>query len=247
MSALAARRQPLHFRQGTDDQCIRFELGSVGEDWVASRHQLFQYLAGFCCIALTLLLGVPVAAGERAPVRSLLELRQERVVMQEWDISCGAAVLATLLTYQLGDPITEREIALGLIAREEYLADPELLRRRQGFSLLDMRRYVTARGHLGIGYGRMSLADLIENAPIIVPIKILGYNHFVIFRGRRGDRVLLADPAWGNRTMRVDAFEAAWIDYGDPVGRVGFVVQPDDGTQLLNRLAPRDADFVMWR
>jgi predicted double-glycine peptidase len=34
---------------------------------------------------------------------------------------CGAAALATLLNYQHGDPISEREIAKGLIQREEYI------------------------------------------------------------------------------------------------------------------------------
>ena len=48
---------------------------------------------------------------------------------------------------------------------------------------------------------KLELEDLIERAPIIVPILANGYNHFVVFRGMRGNRVLVADPAWGNRTL----------------------------------------------
>ena len=39
-----------------------------------------------------------------------------------------------------------------------------------------------------------------------------------MFRGRYGDRVLLADPAFGNLTMRVSRFLELWK------GGIGFVV-----------------------
>lgn len=183
-------------------------------------------------------------AEEQRSVKSLLEFRHDRVVVQQWDISCGAAAVATLLTYQHADPVTEKEVALSLIKREEYLQKPELVRLRQGFSLLDMERYVAQRGYKGIGYGKLTLHDLKESAPIIVSINTHGYSHFVIFRGVMRDRVLLADPAWGNRTMPTEKFLNAWIDYGAKMGRVGFVILPHDGKQPLNRLAPKAKDFV---
>jgi len=42
---------------------------------------------------LTVLVPALAAAqrGERRAVESLLELRQEKVVVQKWDLSCGAA------------------------------------------------------------------------------------------------------------------------------------------------------------
>jgi predicted double-glycine peptidase len=180
------------------------------------------------------------------PVRSLLEIRQERVVVQEWDLSCGAAALATVLNYQHDDPVSEREIALGLMHRTEYLEDPTLVLQRLGFSLLDLKRYVEGRGYAGIGYGQLELTDLIERAPVIVPVNLNGYNHFVVLRGMRGNRILVADPAWGNRTLTLDEFEDAWLTYPE-FGRVGFVVAQKDGTLPSNRLAPRPDDFVFLR
>lgn len=178
------------------------------------------------------------------PVTSLLEMRQERVIVQKWDLSCGAAALATLLTYQLGKPVTERELALQLVKREEYLADPAVVAARQGFSLLDLKRVAEGRGYKGVGLGNLTLQDLIEQAPLIVPISLHGYNHFVVFRGVAGDQALLADPAWGNRTIPVEAFERAWIDYPQ-MGKLGFAVAPADGGREPNRLAPRPEDFVL--
>lgn len=171
------------------------------------------------------------------PVKSLIELRHQDVVMQEWDLSCGAAALTTILRYQHDDPVTEKEVALALVDRPEYLENPDLVRVRQGFSLLDLKRYVDARGYRGVGLGQLTLANLVERAPIIVPISAIGYNHFTVFRGRMGNRVLLADPAWGNRTMTLQRFRDVWIDYPE-IGHVGFIVEATAGV-TSNRLAPR--------
>ena len=189
---------------------------------------------------------VTAQAADRAPVASLLELRRANVIVQKWDLSCGAAALATLLTYHHGDPVTERDVATQLIRRDEYVANPQLVTLRQGFSLLDLKRYVDARGYRGTGYGRMTLDDLVELAPVLVPINTQGYNHFVLFRGFARDRALLADPAWGNRTMPRARFENVWIDY-PKFGRVGFTVRRTDGRAAANGLAPRAEEFLMLR
>lgn len=179
-------------------------------------------------------------------VKSLLEMRQERVILQKWDLSCGAAALSTLLTYQLENPIPEKVIAQALIKRKEYIEHPELIQIREGFSLLDLKQFVDQQGYEGIGLGKLEFADLKQYAPIMVPIKVKDYNHFVIFRGSVGNRVLLADPAWGNRTMLTKRFTEAWIDYPD-FGRVGFVVALKNGAKLPNRMAPVPDDFVFLR
>lgn len=185
------------------------------------------------------------ATAQSRPVRSLLEMRRDRVVVQEWDLSCGAAALATILNFQHNDPVDEREIAMGLMGREEYVTDPTLVQIRQGFSLLDLKRYVNARGYEGIGYGKLTIEDLVQRAPVMVPINTNGYNHFVVFRGIYGNRVLLADPAWGNRTMTIDKFKRKWLDYPE-VGHVGFVITSAEEETSMG-LAPRPDEFVMLR
>ena len=196
------------------------------------------------CIA-TLTIGVANLAHSRI-VKSLLEMRRENVVMQKWDLSCGAAALTTLLNFQHHDMVTEKEVATALMGREEYIKNPLLVNIRQGFSLLDLKRYADARGYEGIGYGKLTLDGLVKKAPIIVPLNLFGYNHFVIFRGIKGNRVLLADPAWGNRTLLVEQFENAWIDFPE-IGRVGFAVARIDGVSTPNLLEPKADEFVMLR
>ncbi len=152
------------------------------------------------------------------PVRSLAESRFHRVVMQRWDLSCGAAALATLLTYDLGDPVTERAVAEGMLGR----TDPLKVRVQGGFSLLDLYEYAEARGYEPNGYGELSFEHLQELVPAILPVRLHGYDHFVVFRGTRRGRVVFADPAFGNRTMPIAEFERAWKQ------RVAFVVARSD-------------------
>lgn len=180
------------------------------------------------------------------PVQSLIEKRQRNVVLQQWELSCAAAALATILRYQYDVPVTERSVALGLIAREEYIENPGLVRLRQGFSLLDMKRFVDKLGYEGSGLGQLTLPDLINQAPIIVPVKLKGYPHFVVFRGATARSVLLADPAFGNVTMSIDRFINGWIKYKD-FGRVGFIVMKSGKLSPPGRLSARIQDFALLR
>jgi uncharacterized protein len=186
-----------------------------------------------------------ITATKDEPVRSMLEMRHHDVVIQSWDLSCGAAALATLLKYEWGDPVTEKQVAQGLMARKEYIQHPALVQIREGFSLLDLKRYVDAHGFKGEGFGQLDFNDLIEDAPVMVPVDALGYNHFVIFRGVMGDRVLLADPAWGNRTMTIDKFKRMWLDYGKSMGHVGFLVKRP-GVAPVSRMRPQPDEFVTF-
>lgn len=162
------------------------------------------------------------AADQRTPVRSLLEMRQANVVIQKWDISCGAAALATLMTYQLRDPVPEKTIATAMLAK----TNPALVKARQGFSLLDLKRFVETRHYQGNGYTGLEMRDLIKMNPAIVPVQFHGYPHFIVFKGMQGNRVLIADPAFGNRVLSLDDFQKAWVD------KIAFVVTRRGNTQI---------------
>lgn len=208
------------------------------------RQSIYSIPLRLLCIAI-LTISVANLANARI-VKSLFEMRRENVVIQQWDLSCGAAALTTLLNFQHQDMVTEKTVATALMHREEYIKNPILINIRQGFSLLDLKRYADGRGYEGIGYGKLTLDDLVKKAPIIIPVDLLGYNHFVVFRGMKGNRVLLADPAWGNRTLLIKQFEDAWISFPD-IGKVGFVVARTDGVSTPNLLEPRADEFVMLR
>jgi predicted double-glycine peptidase len=170
-------------------------------------------------------------------VRSLLELRQDNVVIQQWDISCGAAALATILNYRYGDNLSEKTIVEAMLRR----TDPLRVKFRGGFSLLDLKRFAESQGYTADGYSDVSIENLVEFGPSIVPLSVNGYDHFVVFRGLVGNQVLIADPAFGKRILKLERFREDWL------GNLAFVVGRPDGAISVNRLAPQPSDFVRPR
>ncbi|HEX2197229.1 MAG TPA: C39 family peptidase [Burkholderiales bacterium] len=157
--------------------------------------------------ALATLAGVLFASqAVGQPVRSLIEMRHEGVVIQQWDISCGAAALATVFTYELKVPVTERQVAQDMLRR----TDPLRVKVRGGFSLLDMKRYADLWTYPAEGYRGLSLEELVTMPSPIVPIEEYGNPHFVVVRGLRDGKVDIADPAFGNRMLSVDHFKELW-------------------------------------
>lgn len=170
------------------------------------------------------------------------ELTSRYLEKQQFDYSCGAAALATLLNYHLGENFTERQVIEGLFTHGNI----QRIRQRRAFSFLDMKRFVDALGYQGAGY-TAELKNLRElDVPVVLPIEINGYQHFVVFRGIRDNRVFLADPWLGHTVYPVGVFEDMWYR------QVIFMVDPADRpTRSLLSLTEQDMryideDRVLW-
>ena len=165
---------------------------------------------------------IQVSAGESysVPVHTLQQMRYEwafrRTVHQRYDFSCGSAALATLLTYQYGRPTTETAVF-----RSMYAVGNQAQIRVEGFSLLDMKRYLQSLGYVADGV-RVPLSTLIRiGIPAIALITDHGYRHFVVVKGANAYRVVLGDPALGRRVMSRKAFARV------RVGNLFFVIRND--------------------
>jgi predicted double-glycine peptidase len=168
------------------------------------------------------LLKMPEKQGSK-PIRTLKDLRDEGVVRQRWDMSCGAAALSTILTYDFNDNTPEAAIVVWILHR----TNPIRVRTRGGFSLLDLKRFAQARGYTAEGFSGMSLQDLIaQKSSVITPIHFKGFDHFVVVKGVVGDRILLADPGFGNVTMRTTRFTKMWKS------GIVFIIHPPDPRML---------------
>ena len=167
------------------------------------------FIWGALFIFLMVLKPSGILAGNKGPVVSLKEIREAGVIIQKWDTSCGAAAMATVFTYYFNDPTTEREVAQGLLRQTE----PLKVRHQGGFSMLDMKRYAQERGYKAIGFEQLSFDDLRYFHGPIVPVNLNGYNHYVVYKGLTpDDKVWLADPAYGTRTLSRKRFERAWLN-----------------------------------
>jgi predicted double-glycine peptidase len=160
------------------------------------------------------------------PVSSLKEARFRTTVRQQYDFSCGSAALATLLSYHYDFPVAEQDIF-----REMFLRGDQPRIRREGFSLLDMKRYLAARGFTADGF-EQPLDKLAQaGLPAIVLVATNGYRHFVVIKGVAGGRVLLGDPAGGTRALPREDFEAIWQN------RLLFVIHGRPGKPHFNETA----------
>jgi len=160
---------------------------------------------------------------------SLKEARFRTTIRQRYDFSCGSAAVATLLTYQYGQPVAETEVFMRMYANGDQAKI-----REEGFSLLDMRRYFESLGYQADGF-ELPLDKLAEEGlPAIVLLNERGYRHFVVVKGLRNGRVLIGDPAMGTRAMPRARFEQLWDN------RVLFVVH--NRRELASFNAGRD-----WR
>jgi len=141
------------------------------------------------------------------PVTSIREARFAATIRQQYDFSCGSAALSTLLTHHYKYPVTEDKVF-----QEMFLRGDRDKIRVEGFSLLDMKRYLEAHGFEADGFQEPLEKLATVNIPAIVLVNEAGYNHFVVVKGVRDGRVLLGDPAGGTRALTQEAFAAAWVN-----------------------------------
>ena len=139
------------------------------------------------------------------PVTSIKQARLAGTLLQKFDFSCGSAAIATLLTHHYGTPIDEQTVFAQM-----YVHGDQAKIQREGFSLLDMKRFLASLGFQADGF-EQPLDKLLEaRIPAIVLINENGYQHFVVVKGLQGDRVLVGDPAQGTRAFSRTDFESLW-------------------------------------
>lgn len=159
------------------------------------------------------------------PVKSWKTLRDQRVVKQDLDYSCGAASLATLLNEFYAQAVTE----------EQLLDAMEMPQDRASFE--DMQRGLAKLGFKGQGFAA-SYEQLTKlRRPVIVYLKYRTDEHFAVLRGISDDTVWLADPSLGNVTFSREQFLESWQTRG----------AGDDHAELRGKflaVLPLDADIT---
>ncbi len=165
---------------------------------------------------LTILFGVasaapPVRDGDHRTakcIHSWRALQRRNIVMQERDYSCGAAALATLVKYYVGDDVDETFFLKEL---DHILTAEEVVDRvKNGLALSDLRKVAVRTGYQAV-VAKLSFEKLIEaKAPLLVGIEVDGYKHFVVYRGFDGYWVYLADPIRGNLRIKGHEFQSQW-------------------------------------
>ncbi|CAI3130339.1 MULTISPECIES: C39 family peptidase [Acinetobacter] len=169
---------------------------------------------------------------EPVRIKPAVEDQFRGIVRQAYDYSCGSAALTTLLNGYVGTSLTEQQTMSGLLQYGEY----QRIIERRSFSLLDMKRFVTAIGLDSGGY-RGEFSDLVNlGQPAIVPISYAGFKHFVVYKAYKDGRVYVADPALGNISFDENRFKEVWDN------NTLFVVSVPE-SQRKDLLALKDSDM----
>lgn len=133
------------------------------------------------------------------------ESRFLTVVKQQHDFSCGSAALATLLTYYYQYPVNEQVVFTAMYEN----GNKEKIH-KEGFSLLDIKRYLEANGYRADGFVAPLDMLLKKRVPAITLINDHGYNHFVVVKGVSSTQVLVGDPTAGTKIIPRQEFEEMW-------------------------------------
>lgn len=193
---------------------------------------VFSCLAAPVAGAGTVELPYQIGGAYSVPATSIKEARSASTIRQQYDFSCGSAALATLLTHHYNHPVSE-----GVVFEAMFRNGDQAKIRVEGFSLLDMKRYLEAQGFEADGFQEPIDKLAAAKIPAIALINEAGYNHFVVVKGVREGRVLIGDPAGGTRALTASAFKAVWTN------QVLFVITNRQDAAVFNiardwRVAP---------
>lgn len=162
----------------------------------------------------------------------LQDIKNTGLVRQHFDYSCGSAALTTILNYFLGLELDEQRVMNGML----IYGQKEKIIARRGFSLADMKRFIAALGFKSGGF-RGEISDLQElTQPAILRITYGDFKHFVVLREIRGERVYIADPAFGKITLTLEEFRKLWDN-------ILFLVYADEDRRI-DALALSDEDMA---
>lgn len=182
---------------------------------------LLLLLGAFCTSSAA----VDISIMHGRTVKTWKDMRDENIVRQGEDYSCGSASLATLLTYFYGDTVTEAEIL-------------KAIDRKDAASFADLQRVAESYGYNSVGMAA-KLEHLFQlKVPAVLFLRIRGLEHFTVFRGINRDHVLLADPSWGNKKISLSRFLKMWktIDKDGMYGRMLLVMPKKSVSKSTNPL-----------
>lgn len=134
-------------------------------------------------------------------VKSWKSIRDEGIVKQDLDYSCGAAGLATILNEFYGQSVSEEELLKALDKGDARA------------SFADMQRVLPAFGFKAQGFAATFDQLLKLKAPVLVYLKHRSTEHFSVLKGVGNNTVHLADPSLGHVTLSKSQFLNMWNNH----------------------------------
>lgn len=150
--------------------------------------------------------GAVRGGGARDDIESLQALRYRDVLGQQDWYTCGAAAVATWLTFFLGRPVTEGDV-LEVASEAMAGANREV---GDGLTLLSLKEALASFGVDAVGYrvSTQSLFSYFESGGLPLLMHVTRPElHYVLAVAMIDDQILLADPSYGRRSLSLRELE----------------------------------------
>ncbi|MBU1668379.1 C39 family peptidase [bacterium] len=153
----------------------------------------------------------------KKPIKSWIEFKNENLVRQKFDYSCGSASLATVMHYFYDQNMTEMSILNDILDMKGIGKEKakELEEEDMSLSFLDLSQYIKTKGFKAIGLALDLKALKSLKAPVILFVKIRKNEHFTVFKGMDEKYVYLADPSFGNSKIKISKFKEMFYQRDD--------------------------------
>jgi len=196
-------------------------------------------------------------------VKSYIEFKNEGMIRQEFDYSCGSSSLATIFKFFFNEKISEKEV-LDWVLDKKGLIDKnckdnkkekckikkleELEEEDFKLSFFDLAEFVKEKGYKAVALA-LNLDELRKlKVPAIAFVKIRRNEHFTVYKGMDKKFVYLADPSFGNIKVRIGKFKKMFYTRNGPKYRGKILVFIPKNKKIplnLNFLKlPENSDFL---
>lgn len=158
-------------------------------------------------------------------VKSYQEIKNEKVIRQNYEESCGAASLATLINILDDNNLTELDLLKTMGGQKLYT---------DMVSFADLNDAVKKLGYESKSYkvDRKILEKLV-NIPLLVKIEDdPRFPHFVVIINHKGNYLQILDPSYGKYISSKREFFSVWDRYNK--GGYALIVAPKKGLKNLN-------------
>ncbi|WP_298495632.1 C39 family peptidase [Helicobacter sp. UBA3407] len=168
-------------------------------------------------------------------VQSYQEIKNQRVIRQSYEESCGASSLATLLNILNQSNFTELEI---LKTMSESKLNTDMV------SFTDLKAAVQKLGFKANSY---SLDREILNQLVKIPMLVKIENdprfpHFVVIINHKGNYLQIFDPNYGEYISSKKEFYSIWDR--DKKGGYALIVAPKKDLKSFNLTLPRSLNLI---
>ncbi|HEC1570624.1 TPA: C39 family peptidase [Campylobacter upsaliensis] len=166
-------------------------------------------------------------------VKSYQEIKNEKVIRQNYEESCGAASLATLINI-LDSNLTELDLLKAMSGQQLYT---------DMVSFADLNDAVKKLGFQSKSYKiDRKILESIMSVPILVKIEDdPRFPHFVVIINHKGNYLQIFDPSYGEYISSKREFYSVWDRYNK--GGFALIINPKKQLKDYKLNLPKSLNF----